>query len=108
MKEFRLNIIRNLLWLNLYQAYADYQVVMSLTEEVIATIAQEVLGTTKITYQGQEIDLTPPWNRLTMTEAVKKYSGIDFSVIKTVEEARASSRSNCILPMNQSMVLGQL
>jgi len=72
----------------LYQAFADYQVVLNLTEQVIATIAQEVIGTTKISYQGQEIDLTPPWDRLTMTEAVKKYSGIDFSTIKTVEAAR--------------------
>lgn len=73
----------------LYQAYADYQAIMRLTEESIAHIAQEVLGTTKITYQGQEIDLTPPWNRITMPEAVKKYSGEDFSAVTTVEEARA-------------------
>jgi len=73
----------------LYQAFADYEVVMHLTEEVIATIAQEVLGTNQITYQGQAIDLTPPWERLTMTDAIKKYSGIDFSQVQTVAEARA-------------------
>lgn len=72
----------------LYQAYGDYQTVMQLTEEVIAYIAQEVLGTTKITYQGQEIDLTPPWNRLTMTEAIKQFSGIDFATVKSIAEAR--------------------
>lgn len=75
----------------LYQAYADYQVVMNLTEQVIATIAQEVIGTTQISYQGQQIDLTPPWDRLTMTEAVKKYTGIDFSLFKTVDEARSAA-----------------
>jgi len=73
----------------LYQAYADYEDVMRLTEELVAHVALEVLGTTQITYQGQDIDLTPPWNRLTMPEAIKKYSGEDFSTVKTVEEARA-------------------
>lgn len=75
--------------IELYQAFADYQDVMRLTEEVIAGVAQAVLGTTKITYQGQEIDLTPPWNRMTMPEAIKKFSGVDFNEVTTVEEARA-------------------
>ncbi|MCX7780949.1 MAG: lysine--tRNA ligase [Negativicutes bacterium] len=75
--------------LELYQAYADYQDIMKLTEELIANVALEILGTTKISYQGREIDLTPPWNRLTMTEAVKQYGGVDFSQVKTIEEARA-------------------
>ncbi len=74
--------------LELYQAFADYDTVMKLTEEVIASVAQEVLGTSRITYQGQEIDLTPPWRRMTMEDAVKQYSGLDFSGIHTVEEAR--------------------
>ncbi|WP_425059763.1 Lysine--tRNA ligase [Sporomusa carbonis] len=73
----------------LYQAFADYEVIMRLTEEVVAGVAQAVLGTTKITYQGQEIDLTPPWNRLTMPEAIKKFAGVDFNEVKTVAEARA-------------------
>jgi lysyl-tRNA synthetase class 2 len=75
--------------IELYQAFADYQDVMRLTEEVVAGVAQAVLGTTKITYQGQEIDLTPPWNRMTMPEAIKKYAGVDFNGIATVAEARA-------------------
>lgn len=75
--------------LELYQAYADYEVVMNLTEQIVAQVAIEVLGTMKITYQGQEIDLTPPWNRMTMTDAIKKYSGADFVAVKTVAEARA-------------------
>ena len=66
---------------------------MTLTEEVIAAIAEEVLGTTKIIYQGKEIDLTPPWPRITMVEAVKQYSGVDFSAIRTVEEARKAAES---------------
>ncbi|MBP2650346.1 MAG: Lysyl-tRNA synthetase [Firmicutes bacterium] len=72
----------------LYQAYADYQDVMRLTEELFSKVALDVIGTTKITYQGQEIDLTPPWNRMTMTEAIKKFSGIDFAP-KSLEEARS-------------------
>lgn len=74
--------------IELYQAYADYNDMMEITESLIAYCAEKVLGTTKITYQGTEIDLTPPWNRLTMMEAVKKYSGVDFNEIKTDEEAR--------------------
>lgn len=71
----------------LYQAYADYEDMMEITEDMISTIAKEVLGTTRITYQGQEIDLTPPWTRLTMVEAVEKYTGIDFKNIKSDKEA---------------------
>lgn len=74
--------------IELYQAYADYNDMMELTENLVAYCAEKVLGTTKITYQGTEIDLTPPWNRLTMVDAVKKYSGVDFNDIKTDEEAR--------------------
>lgn len=72
-----------------YQAYADYNDIMALTEQIIAHVAIEVLGTTKITYQGQEIDLTPPWPRVSMTEAIQKYAGVDFAAVKTVAEARA-------------------
>jgi len=79
--------------LELYQAFADYDAVMKLTEEVIASVAQEVLGTTQITYQGQAIDLTPPWRRISMSEAVKQYSGIDFATIHTLEEARKAADS---------------
>ncbi|MBP2645122.1 MAG: Lysyl-tRNA synthetase [Firmicutes bacterium] len=76
----------------LYQAYADYQDIMRLSEELCAAVAQELIGTTKITYQGQEIDFKPPWTRMTMTEAVKKYSGVDFNP-STVEEARVIADS---------------
>jgi len=73
--------------MEVYEAYTDYKGMMDLAEGLISTVALEVLGTTKITYQGQEIDLTPPWRRMTMVEAVQKYSGVDFAQIKTNEEA---------------------
>ena len=59
--------------MEVYEAYTDYKGMMDLTEQLISTVAKEVLGTTKINYQGQEIDLTPPWNRMTMSERLKKY-----------------------------------
>ena len=78
--------------IELYQAFADYKDMMEITENIIAYVAKEVFGTTKITYQGEEIDLTPPWTRMTMAEAVKKYTGIDFNEIQTDEEAREKAR----------------
>ena len=75
--------------IELYQAYADYEDIMELTEDMISTVAKDVLGTTEIEYQGQPIDLTPPWNRMTMVEAVKKYTGVDFDSLKEEEVARA-------------------
>ncbi|HYF81887.1 MAG TPA: lysine--tRNA ligase [Clostridia bacterium] len=74
--------------IELYQAYADYNDMMELTENLVAYCAEKVLGTTKVNYQGIELDFAPPWNRLTMVEAVKKYSGVDFNEIKSNEEAR--------------------
>jgi lysyl-tRNA synthetase class 2 len=78
--------------MEVYEAYTDYRGMMELTENLISTVANEVLGTTKISYQGQEIDLTPPWTRLTMREAVLKYSGVDFDTVGTDEEARGIAR----------------
>ncbi len=77
--------------MEVYEAYNDYKGMMELTENLISTVAMETLGTTKIMYQGQEIDLTPPWNRLSMIEAVKKYSGVDFDNIKSDEEAKSAA-----------------
>lgn len=74
--------------IELYEAYTDYKGMMELTEQMIANVAQEVLGTTKIVYQGEEIDLTPPWNRMTMIESIKKFANVDFENITTDEEAR--------------------
>lgn len=73
--------------LELYQAYVDYNEMMALTENLISTIAQEVLGTMKITYGDKEIDLTPPWDRKTMLGAIKEYTGIDFNTYYTAKEA---------------------
>src|SRR5690606_19374463 len=66
--------------IELYEAYADYKDIMALTENMIAHIAGEVLGTTKVTYQGVEIDLTPQWRRVSMVDIVKEVTGVDFSV----------------------------
>jgi len=74
--------------MELYQAYTDYHGMMDLVEVLIAHCAKEVLGTTKITYRGEEIDLTPPFARLTMRDAVKQYTGVDFIACETDEEAR--------------------
>ncbi|MEL7608807.1 MAG: lysine--tRNA ligase [Bacillota bacterium] len=79
--------------LELYQAYTDYRGMMELVEELIAHCAQTVLGTTKIVFQGEEINLTPPFRRLTMNDAVKQYTGADFFACETDEEARALARS---------------
>lgn len=78
--------------IELYQAYADYEDMMDLTEDMIATVAKEVLGTTQIEYQGQPIDLTPPWKRMTMIDAVKEYTGIDFNSFTEDEEAARALR----------------
>lgn len=75
--------------LELYQAYTDYYGMMDLCEKLYRHVAQEVLGTTLISYEGVEIDLSKPFERLTMLEAVKKYAGIDFNEIKTEEEAKS-------------------
>ena len=79
--------------MEVYEAYTDYKGMMELTENLISTVAQEVLGTTKVVYQGQEIDLATPWKRMTMREAVLQYAGIDFDLINTDEEAREAARS---------------
>lgn len=75
--------------MELYQAYTDYNGMMDLTENLYRFVAQEVLGTTTITYNGVEMDLGKPFERITMVEAVKKYAGVDFNEVKTTEEAKA-------------------
>ncbi|MBE6568627.1 MAG: lysine--tRNA ligase [Ruminococcaceae bacterium] len=75
--------------MELYQAYTDYHGMMDLTENMYRHVAKEVLGTTKIVYNGVEMDLGQPFERITMVDAVKKYSGVDFNEIHTLEEARA-------------------
>ena len=74
--------------MELYQAYTDYNGMMDLTENLYRHVAQEVLGTTKIVYNGVEMDLGKPFQRITMVDAVKKYAGVDWNEVKTLEEAR--------------------
>ena len=78
--------------MELYQAYTDYHGMMDLTENLYRHVAQEVLGTTTIVFNGIEMDLGKPFERITMVDAVKKYSGVDFNEIHTVEEARAIAK----------------
>ncbi|MCC8066571.1 MAG: lysine--tRNA ligase [Clostridiales bacterium] len=77
--------------MELYQAYTDYHGMMDLTENLYRHVAQEVLGTTTITYNGIEMDLGKPFERITMVDAVKKYAGVDFNEIHTIEEAQAAA-----------------
>lgn len=74
--------------IELYSAYEDYNDMMDITEEIISTVAQRVLGTTKINYQGTEIDLTPSWKRISMIDSIKEVTGVDFNTIETDEEAK--------------------
>ena len=80
--------------MELYQAYTDYHGMMDLTENLYRHVAQEVLGTTKIVYNGIEMDLGKPFERITMVDAVKKFAGVDFNEIHTLKEARAVAKEH--------------
>lgn len=80
--------------MELYQAYTDYNGMMDLTENMFRYVAQEVLGTTTITYNGVEMDLGKPFERITVVDAVKKYAGVDFNEITTLEQARAVAKEH--------------
>ena len=80
--------------MELYQAYTDYHGMMDLTENLYRHVAQEVLGTTKIVYNGIEMDLGKPFERITMVDAVKKYAGVDFNEIHTLKEAREVAKEH--------------
>ncbi|MGN0160545.1 MAG: lysine--tRNA ligase [Lachnospiraceae bacterium] len=82
--------------MELYQAYTDYEGMMELTESMFRYLAETVCGTTKITYNGIEIDLGKPFERLTMNEAIKKYAGVDFDTVATDEEAKALAKERGI------------
>ena len=82
--------------IELYEAYADYKDIMALTENLVAHIAQEILGTTKIQYGEYEVDLTPQWKRLHMVDAIKEYTGADFWKEMSIEEARALAKEHGI------------
>ena len=80
--------------MELYQAYTDYEGMMELTENLYRHVAKEVLGTTTIVYNGIEMDLGKPFERITMVDAVKKYAGVDFNEVKTLEEARTLAKEH--------------
>ena len=80
--------------MELYQAYTDYNGMMDLTENLYRHVAQEVLGTTTITYNGVEMDLGKPFERITMVDAVKKYAGVDWNEVKTLKEARELAKEH--------------
>ncbi|MGM9560862.1 MAG: lysine--tRNA ligase [Phascolarctobacterium sp.] len=91
----------------IYQAFADYRDMMDLTEEVVVKTAMKVLGTTKITYEGVEIELASPWKRLSMIDAVKEYSGKDFTNVTDLEEARAMAKELNV-PVEPSFGIGKI
>jgi lysyl-tRNA synthetase class 2 len=93
--------------IELYQAYVDYEEMMSLTENLIAYVAEKTLGTTKINYQGQELELAPPWRRMNMEDAVKEFVGVDFSIIDTDEEAIAIGKEKG-LEIKKGMTRGHI
>ncbi|MNJ46194.1 Lysine--tRNA ligase [compost metagenome] len=93
--------------IELYEAYADYKDIMALTENMIAHIAQEVLGTQVIHYQGQEVDLRPNWRRVSMVDAVKEVKGVDFGVQMTNEEAHALAKEHKV-PVEPHMTFGHI
>ncbi|MDQ2087705.1 lysine--tRNA ligase [Herbivorax sp. ANBcel31] len=82
--------------MEVYEAYTDYSGMMELTESLISKVAEDVLGTTSITYQDEKIDLAPPWKRMTMTEAVEKYAKVDFDKVESDEEARKIAKENSL------------
>jgi len=93
--------------IELYQAYADYNDMMTLTENMVAYVAQEVLGTTKIQYGEHEIDLTPPWDRKTMLGAIKEYTSVDFADFYTAQEAYEAARKLHV-EVDEQMNWGQI
>ena len=93
--------------IELYEAYADYKDIMKLTEEMVAHIAQEVLGTTTIMYQGQQINLAPPWRRVSMVDAIKEVVGVDFSVQMSDEEAHRLAKEHKV-PVEPMMTFGHI
>ncbi|MGG1616675.1 lysine--tRNA ligase [Paenibacillus sp. NRS-1782] len=93
--------------IELYEAYADYQDIMQLTENMVAHIAQEVLGTQRIHYQGQEVDLTPQWRRVSMVDAVKEVTGVDFGAQLSNEEAHRLAKEHKV-PVEPHMTFGHI
>ncbi|ALF52688.1 lysyl-tRNA synthetase [Nostoc piscinale CENA21] len=94
--------------IEIYQAYADYNDMMALTEGIITTVAQEVLGTLQITYQGETVDLTPPWRRVTMHDLVKEATGLDFNSFQSLADAKAAAKNAGIPGTDEAQSIGKL
>jgi lysyl-tRNA synthetase class 2 len=94
--------------IEIYQAYVDYNDMMTLTENLITYAAQEVIGTLQISYQGQDVDLAPPWRRVTMHEAVLEQTGLDFNQFKTLEEAKAAAKAAGLVDISDCESIGKL
>jgi lysyl-tRNA synthetase, class II len=94
--------------IEVYQAYADYEEMMRLTEGMITTVAQSVLGTLEISYQGTPISLAAPWRRVTMNEIVKEVTGLDFSTFDNIETAQSAVKAAGIGGCNDIKTLGKL
>jgi lysyl-tRNA synthetase class 2 len=94
--------------IELYKAYVDYEYMMELTENVVAYMCQKANGTTKINYQGTDLDLTPPWRRASMHDLVKEKTGIDFYAFDNVEEARKTAKEKLHLEVENHMTAGHL
>lgn len=88
--------------IEIYQAYANYEDMMNLTEDLICHVAKEVLGTLEISYQGETINLNAPWERISMVDCVKKYAGVDFDSVDTDEAARELAKSVGVIVENDS------
>lgn len=91
-----------------YQAYADYFDMMALTENLITTVAQEILGTLTLTYQGQTVDLTPPWRRVTMHDLVQEATGLNFSQVSSLAEAKAAAKQAGLQDVEDCESIGKL
>ena len=94
--------------IEVYQAYADYNDMMALTENMISDVAQEVLGTTKVNYQGEAIDLTPPWRRITMHEIVQDATGVDFAQFSDFDSAKTAATEAGIEVPAECQTIGKL
>ncbi|MEO1691279.1 MAG: lysine--tRNA ligase [Cyanobacteria bacterium J06631_6] len=94
--------------IEIYQAYADYHDMMALTETMISDVSQEVLGTTKVTYQGEAINLTPPWRRVTMHEVVKDATGVDFAQYDDFDSAKIAAKDAGIEVPADCQTIGKL
>lgn len=94
--------------IEVYQAFGDYHDMMEMTENLIATVAQEIVGTLQISYQGQAVDLTPPWRRATMHELVQESTGVDFAQFQNLDEAKAAARAAGIKDVEKCDAIGRV